>query len=493
MGSANGVGIRPNVLEQTPKHLYIGGEWCDARGQARLEVEDPATGEPLCQVPDASVDDARAAIDAAAEAQEQWAQTPPSLRSEVLRRSYELLKHRGDELALLLTLEMGKPVKESLGEVLYGAEFFRWFAGEALRIDGYHRLAADGASRLLTTRMPVGPSYLITPWNFPAAMGARKIAPALAAGCTMVWKPAQQTPLSALALAKVLEQAGLPPGVLNVIVSSSSRAVSEPIISDPRLRKLSFTGSTRVGRELMRHSASNVLRVSMELGGNAPFVVFEDADLDAAIEGAVVAKMRNGGQACTAANRFLVQKSIAREFSERLTRRIKALQVGPGTDSGVEIGPLIDAAQRNKVAELVTDAVDRGAQAVTGGRELDRSGNFYAPTVLTDVPPRARLLREEIFGPVAPIVAFADQDEAVTLANDTEYGLVGYLYTRDIGRALRVADRLDVGMVGLNRGLVSNAAAPFGGVKASGIGREGGREGLAEFLETKYLAIDNAA
>ncbi len=478
------------VVEAVEKRLYIGGEWRDASGGGTLEVEDPATGEALCQVADATPDDARAALDAAVERQAEWAATPPNTRAEILWRAFELLNRRADDLALLMTLEMGKAIAESKAEIAYAAEFFRWFSGEALRIDGYWKVAGNAASRVLVMRQPVGPCYFITPWNFPTAMGTRKIGPAIAAGCTMVIKPAHQTPLSMLALAQVLEEAGLPGGVLNVITSSSSSEVSAPIISDPRLRKLSFTGSTEVGRKLIAQAADGVLKVSMELGGNAPFLIFDDADLDAAVEGAMVAKMRNIGEACTSANRFHVAGSVADEFARRLAERMGSLRVGRGTEEGVQVGPLIDEAQRSKVEELVADATGRGATALVGGQRLDGAGYFFEPTVLGGVTPDARVLREEIFGPVAPVTAFGSEEEAIAAANDTEYGLVAYVFTRDIKRALRVCEGLETGMIGLNQGMVSNAGAPFGGVKQSGIGREGGNEGIHEYLETKYIAIN---
>ena len=388
-----------------------------------------------------------------------------------------------------MTLEMGKPLAESKAEVTYAAEFFRWFAEEAVRIEGRFATAPNGQGRLITMRQPVGPCYAITPWNFPMAMGTRKIGPAVAAGCTMVIKPAQQTPLSMLALAKIMEEAGLPAGVLGVITSSSSSEVSKPIIGDPRLRKLTFTGSTEVGRKLVEQSAQGLLRTSMELGGNAPFLVFADADVDAAVEGAVIAKMRNIGEACTAANRFHVAERVQDEFTEKLAQRLGAMKIGRGTEDDVKVGPLIDGTQRGKVAELVRDAIAKGAQAVVGGKELDGAGYFYAPTVLAGVGDDARLLKEEIFGPVAPVIGFDDEEAAVAAANDTEYGLVAYVYTSDIKRAFRVIEGLETGMVGLNQGIVSNAAAPFGGVKASGFGREGGPEGIGEYLETKYVAM----
>jgi succinate-semialdehyde dehydrogenase/glutarate-semialdehyde dehydrogenase len=488
VSSAVAVG-EPAVVGEVPKLLLIGGEWRDADSDERLAVTDPATEEVLCEVADASAADAVAALDAAADAAEEWAATPPRERGEILRRAFEVIGERADELALLMTLEMGKPLAESRAEVAYGAEFLRWFAEEAVRIEGRYALAPDGSSRLLVSKAPVGPCLLITPWNFPLAMGTRKIGPAVAAGCTMVVKPAQQTPLSMLALAEILRECGLPAGVLNVITSSSASRVMDPLIADPRARKLSFTGSTEVGRRLVESSAPGLLRVSMELGGNAPFIVFEDADLEAATEGALVAKMRNGGEACTAANRFLVHESVADEFGRRLAERMAALRVGRGTEPGVDVGPLIDAEQRDKVAELVSDAVGLGAETLAGGTPIDGRGYFFEPTVLAGVPDGVRLLDEEIFGPVAPLVRFAEEDEAVALANRTEYGLVAYAYTREIDRGLRIVDRLKTGMLGLNRGLVSNPAAPFGGVKASGFGREGGREGIEEYLETKYVAI----
>jgi succinate-semialdehyde dehydrogenase/glutarate-semialdehyde dehydrogenase len=478
------------VVEKVPTDLYIGGEWREAGGGERLAVEDPSTGEVLTEVADATPEDALAALDAAVEAQPQWAATSPNERGEILWRAFELLNERSDELALLMTLEMGKTVKESKAEIAYAAEFFRWFSGEALRIDGYYKVAGNGASRVLVMRQPVGPCFFITPWNFPTAMGTRKIGPAIAAGCTMVIKPAQLTPLSMLVLADLLAEAGLPGGVLNLITSSSSSAVAAPIIEDPRLRKLSFTGSTEVGRKLIAQSAQNVLEVSMELGGNAPFLIFDDADLDAAVEGAMIAKMRNIGEACTSANRFHVAGTIAEEFAGRLADRMGSLKLGRGTDEGVDVGPLINEDQRSKVEELVRDALGNGAKAVVGGSRLDGQGYFFEPTVLGGVRDGARVLKEEIFGPVAPVASFGSEEEAIAAANDTEYGLVAYLFTRDLNRALRVSERLETGMIGLNQGMVSNAGAPFGGVKQSGIGREGGNEGISEYLDTKYVAIN---
>jgi succinate-semialdehyde dehydrogenase/glutarate-semialdehyde dehydrogenase len=472
-----------------PKQLFIGGEWRDASSGRTFEVEDPATGKALCAVADATPADALAALDAASAAQPAWAACPPRERSEILRRAYELIMSRRQELAVLMTLEMGKPLAESLGEVAYAAEFFRWFSEEAVRIGGDFAVAPDGGSRFLVMRQPVGPSVLVTPWNFPMAMGTRKIGPAVAAGCTMILKPAEQTPLSALALADVMREAGLPDGVLSVIPTSDPGEVIEPLLRDGRARTLSFTGSTAVGRLLLEQCAGQVLRVSLELGGNAPFLVFDDADLEAAVEGAMLAKMRNIGEACTAANRFYVQAGIAEEFTRRLTERMGGLLVGSGLEDGVKVGPLIDEAGRQKVATLVQDAVDRGATIRVGGTVQEGAGYFYPPTVLSGVPNDTRMRHEEIFGPVAPITVFDTEDEAVGWANDTEYGLVAYVYTKDVDRALRVSESLQTGMVGLNRGVVSNPAAPFGGVKQSGLGREGGRFGIEEFLETKYVAL----
>jgi succinate-semialdehyde dehydrogenase/glutarate-semialdehyde dehydrogenase len=477
------------VIEAAPKQLYIGGEWRDG-AEGMLSVEDPATGETLCKVADASVDDARAALDAAVEAGPEWANHPPRERGEILRRAFEAITARTDELALLMTLEMGKPIAESKAEIAYGAEFFRWFSEQAVRIDGRYAVAPNGQGRLLTMKQPVGPCLLITPWNFPLAMGTRKVGPAIAAGCTMVVKPAQQTPLSMLMLAKILEEAGLPGGVLNLVTASSSGRTMGPLIKDARLRKLSFTGSTEVGRTLMEQASGNLLRLSMELGGNAPFIVFEDADMDAAVQGALIAKMRNVGEACTAANRFHVAEAVAEEFAARLADKLGSMRVGRGTEDGVQVGPLIDDDQRGKVSELVEDAVGRGARALVGGHARDGAGYFYDPTVLTDVPDDARLLHEEIFGPVAPVKGFRSEEEAIAAANDTEYGLVAYVFTRDLKRALRVVEGLETGMVGLNQGMVSNAAAPFGGIKQSGFGREGGPEGIEEYLETKYVAVN---
>ena len=476
------------VIDRVPKQLYIGGEWRDG-GEGTLSVEDPSTGETLCEVADASVEDAKAALDAAVRAGPDFATHPPRERGEILRRAFEAIIARQDELALLMTLEMGKPVSESKAEVVYAADFLRWFAEQAVRIDGRFAVAPNGQSRLLTMKQPVGPCLLVTPWNFPLAMGTRKVGPAIAAGCTMVVKPAQQTPLSMLMLASILEEAGLPGGVLNLVTASSSGPTMAPLIADPRLRKLSFTGSTEVGRMLAARAMERVLRVSMELGGNAPLLVFEDADLELAVDQAMMAKMRNIGEACTAANRFHVAESIADRFAQALADRLGAMKVGRGTEEGVQVGPLIDDKQRAKVAELVDDAVTRGARVLVGGHARDGAGYFYDPTVLADIPDDARLLREEIFGPVAPVKSFAGEAEAIAAANDTEFGLVAYLFTSDLERALRVTEALQTGMIGLNQGIVSNAAAPFGGLKHSGFGREGGYEGIEEYLETKYVAL----
>ncbi|HEV7466488.1 MAG TPA: NAD-dependent succinate-semialdehyde dehydrogenase [Candidatus Dormibacteraeota bacterium] len=477
------------VVEAVPKGLYIGGRWRESSSGATFSVEDPSTGQPLCEVADGTPEDGIEALAAAAGAQAAWAAQPPRERGEILRRAHQALVHRADDLALLMTLEMGKAVAESKAEVLYAADFLRWFGEEAVRIDGRWTVAPSGSGRILVMHQPVGPSVMVTPWNFPMAMGTRKIGPAVAAGCTMVVKPARLTPLSMLELARILEEAGLPPGVLNLVTTSSSGAVVSPLLKDPRTRKLSFTGSTEVGRRLAAEAADNVLRVSMELGGNAPFLVFEDADLDAAVEGAMLAKMRNIGEACTAANRFHVAESLAGEFAQRLAERMSALRLGRGSEPQTQVGPLIEEAARGKVIELVDDAVRRGARVLTGGAPVDGPGWFYQPTVLVDVPREARLLREEIFGPVAPITSFRTEEEAIAQANDTEFGLVAYAFTRDLARALRVVESLETGMVGLNQGVVSNAAAPFGGVKQSGFGREGGHEGIREYLEVKYVNV----
>lgn len=477
------------LLDSVPTGLLLGGSWCEASEGARFEVRDPATGAVLATCADGTPSDGLAALTAAHRAQPAWAAVPPRERGEILRRAFEALTARADEFALLMTLEMGKTLAEAGGEVAYGAEFFRWFSEEAVRVHGRWSTAPNGATRLLTMKQPVGPTLMITPWNFPLAMGTRKIGPAVAAGCTMVVKPAHETPLTMLLLAEVLREAGLPDGVLNVVTTTRSGAVCEPMIRDPRLRKLTFTGSTAVGKMLVEQSAEQLLRVSMELGGNAPFLVFEDADLDAAVDGAMLAKMRNIGEACTAANRFFVHASLVDEFADRMAARMSALTVGRGTDAGVEVGPLISEKQRAAVHDLVTDAVRHGATVLTGGAPVDGPGHFYHPTVVTNVAAGARILREEIFGPVAPIVPFTDETDVLAAANGTEYGLIGYVYSRDYARILRVAEALEFGMVGVNAGVVSNPAAPFGGMKHSGFGREGGVEGIEEYLETKYVGL----
>jgi succinate-semialdehyde dehydrogenase/glutarate-semialdehyde dehydrogenase len=474
------------LLASVPDKLFIAGKWVAASGGGTLDVQDPATGKVIRTIADATAEDAQKAMDAAADTQASWAATAPRERSNLLRRAFDLLMERADDFALLMTLEMGKPLAESLGEVKYGGEFLRWFSEEAVRIQGRYGSNPEGTGTMIVTQRPVGPCYLITPWNFPLAMATRKIAPALAAGCTVVVKPAALTPLTTLAFVKLLEEAGLPAGVVNVLTTSSSSAVSKPIFADPRLRKLSFTGSTPVGVALLKQAADGVLRTSMELGGNAPFVVFEDADLDAAVDGAMIAKFRNIGQACTAGNRFIVHESVAEEFAKRVTERVKAFRVGRGTEKGVTIGPLIDAKAVEKVGALVADAVKRGATVHTGGSAIDGEGTFFEPTVISDVKPGSDILTEEIFGPVLSIASFTDEADAVRMANATEYGLIGYVYTKDLARGQRMIEAIDTGMMGLNVGVASNAAAPFGGVKQSGLGREGGFEGIHEYLSTKY-------
>ncbi|KQQ52167.1 NAD-dependent succinate-semialdehyde dehydrogenase [Plantibacter sp. Leaf314] len=474
------------LLSKVPSGLFIGGVWRDASDGGTLTVSDPSTGDVIKTIADASVADGTAALDAAVAAQDDWAATAPRTRSNILRKAFDLLQERRDEFALLMTLEMGKPLAEANGEVTYGGEFLRWFSEEAVRISGRYGSNPEGTGMMTVSQHPVGPCFLITPWNFPLAMATRKIAPALAAGCTVVVKPAELTPLTTLHFVKLLEDAGLPAGVVNVITTASSSAVSAPIIADPRLRKLSFTGSTPVGQKLIEQSAKNVLRTSMELGGNAPFVVFEDADLDKAVDGAMAAKFRNIGQACTAANRFIVHRDVADEFAKRVTERVRAFRIGRGTEDGVTIGPLIDDRAVTKAKTLVADAVGRGAQVLTGGEAVKGAGTFFQPTVVTGVVPGSDILREEIFGPVLAIVPFDDEDDAVRLANDTEYGLVSYVFTTDLARGQRMIGRLETGMMGLNVGVISNAAAPFGGVKQSGIGREGGLEGIHEYLYPKY-------
>jgi succinate-semialdehyde dehydrogenase/glutarate-semialdehyde dehydrogenase len=474
---------------EVPTGLLIGGQWSSGRA-GTLPVIDPATEAPVSEVADASPEDALDAVSAAADALPKWAATPPRQRGECLRRAFELMTERSEQLARLMVLENGKALRDARGEVLYAAEFFRWYSEEAVRLDGSLSVAPSGAHRIMVAHQPVGVSYLITPWNFPAAMATRKIGPALAAGCTVLLKPAKETPLSALAVAAILAEAGVPDGVVNVLPTGKPGPMTEAVLADPRVRKLSFTGSTQVGRMLLKQAADYVTNCSMELGGNAPFLVFEDADIDAAVEGAFLAKMRNGGEACTAANRFYVHGKVAAEFSAKLSARLAALRVGPGLDDGTDLGPLVNADTRDKVAGLVASATDAGAAVLTGGHAPDRVGYYYAPTVLDDVPAGAGILAEEIFGPVAPIVRFTDPDDAIAQANSTEYGLVSYLYSNDLRRALRVAEALEAGMVGINRGVVSDPAAPFGGVKQSGLGREGAHDGLLEYTETKYIAVD---
>ena len=475
------------VLKSVPTGLWIGGE--ERQGKSTFDVLDPSDDQVLTAVADATPEDAIAALDAACSVQADWAATAPRERGEILRAVFEKITERAEDIATLMTLEMGKVLPESMGEVKYGAEFFRWFAEEAVRIAGRYTPSPAGTGRVLVTKQPVGPCYAITPWNFPLAMGTRKIGPALAAGCTMIVKPAQETPLTMLLLAQLIDEAGLPKGVLSVLPTSSPGPVTEALINDGRLRKLTFTGSTGVGKALVKQSADKLLRTSMELGGNAPFVVFDDADVDAAVDGAILAKMRNGGEACTAANRFHVANSVREEFTAKLVKRMSEFTLGKGTDSSSALGPLINAKQVATVEDLVSDAVSRGATVAVGGVAPGGPGNFYPATVLADVPADARILKEEVFGPVAPIAGFDTEEEGVAAANDTEYGLVSYVFTNDLRRALRVAEALETGMVGLNQGVVSNPAAPFGGIKESGLGREGGAVGIDEFLETKYIGI----
>ncbi len=479
------------LLAEVPEGLFIGGQWRSAEGGATLTVQDPATGATIKTIASASVADGTAAMDAAAETFPAWAATPVRERAELLRRAFDLLQERKEDFALLMSIEMGKPIAEARGEVAYGGEFLRWFSEEAAHVQGRYGANPEGTGRMVVTQHPVGPCYLITPWNFPLAMATRKIAPALAAGCTVVVKPATLTPLTTLYFVKLLQDAGLPDGVVNVITTTQTGPVSEAIIRDPRLRKLSFTGSTPVGQQLLKQAADGVLRTSMELGGNAPFVVFEDGDLDKAVDGAIAAKFRNIGQACTAANRFIVHRSVAEEFARRVTERVNGFTIGRGTEEGVTIGALIDDRAVAKTKSLVDDAVSRGATLRAGGKPIDGAGSFFEPTVISDVPAGSEILREEIFGPVLAIVPFDTEDEAVELANSTEYGLVSYVYTENLARGQRMIERLETGMMGLNVGVVSNAAAPFGGWKLSGLGREGGAEGIHEYLQTKYTLTPN--
>ncbi|UXN62027.1 NAD-dependent succinate-semialdehyde dehydrogenase [Phyllobacterium zundukense] len=469
--------------------LYIGGVWRPAAGEGWIQVIDPSTEAVIVAVPDATVSDAAAAVEAAASAAEGWRETPPRKRSEILRRCFELMVERSETLATLISLENGKALRDARGEVAYAAEFFRWNAEEAVRISGEFGIAPSGANRIIVDYQPIGICVLITPWNFPAAMATRKIAPALAAGCTVILKPASETPLTAYALAALYEEAGVPPGVVNVLTTSTPGPVTAAMLADPRVRKLSFTGSTGIGRTLLAEAAKNVISCSMELGGNAPFIVFDDADLDAAIEGLMVAKMRNAGEACTAANRIYVQSGIHDAFAEKFTQRMATLRVGPGVDSDTECGPMITRKAVEKIERLVADAISRGARVLCGGRAPAGRGFFYPPTVLANVSPTSDMGREEIFGPVAPLYRFESEAEVVAAANDTEYGLAAYIYTGDIGRGIRIASKVEAGMIALNRGLVSDPAAPFGGVKQSGLGREGGQHhGIAEFMEAKYIA-----
>lgn len=475
------------LLASVPTGLWVGGE--ERPGSSTYDVLDPSNDQVLTTVANATAEDGIAALDAAFAVQAEWAAAPPRERGEILRSVFETIIERTDEIATLMTLEMGKVFAESQGEVRYGAEFFRWFAEEAVRIGGRYAQSPAGTGRIVVTKAPVGPCYAITPWNFPLAMGTRKIGPALAAGCTMIVKPAQETPLSMLLLAKLIDEAGLPKGVLSVLPTSNPREVTTALIEDGRLRKLTFTGSTGVGKALVKQSADALLRTSMELGGNAPFVVFDDADVDAAVDGAMLAKMRNGGEACTAANRIHVSNAVIDEFTDKFVKRMGEVNLGNGLDPSAKLGPLVNAKQVASVQELVDDAVEKGATVALGGQAPGGPGCFYPATVLTDVPSDARILKEEVFGPVAPIIGFDSEEDGIAAANDTEYGLASYIYTESLDRALRVAEALESGMVGVNRGVISDPAAPFGGVKESGFGREGGYEGIEEYLETKYIAL----
>ncbi|MCI4674686.1 NAD-dependent succinate-semialdehyde dehydrogenase [Candidatus Mycolicibacterium alkanivorans] len=475
------------LLASVPTGLWVGGE--ERPGSSTYAVLDPSNDQVLTTVANATAEDGIAALDAACAVQAEWAAAPPRERGEILRSVFETIIERADEIATLMTLEMGKVFAESQGEVRYGAEFFRWFAEEAVRIGGRYTQSPAGTGRIVVTKTPVGPCYAITPWNFPLAMGTRKIGPALAAGCTMIVKPAQETPLSMLLLAKLIDEAGLPKGVLSVLPTNNPREVTTALIEDGRLRKLTFTGSTGVGKALVKQSADALLRTSMELGGNAPFVVFDDADVDAAVDGAMLAKMRNGGEACTAANRIHVSNAVIDEFTDKFVKRMGEVNLGNGLDPSAKLGPLVNAKQVASVQELVDDAVEKGATVALGGQAPGGPGCFYPATVLTDVPSDARILKEEVFGPVAPIIGFDSEEDGIAAANDTEYGLASYIYTESLDRALRVAEALESGMVGVNRGVISDPAAPFGGVKESGFGREGGYEGIEEYLETKYIAL----
>ncbi|WP_050057088.1 NAD-dependent succinate-semialdehyde dehydrogenase [Pseudarthrobacter siccitolerans] len=473
-----------------PRQLLIAGSWQDASGGGIVDVINPSDASVITGIADADVENGLAAVDAAAAAFPDWAATPPRRRAEILRRCFELMTERSEQIAHLISLENGKALGDARGEVAYAAEFFRWYAEEAVRIIGEVSVSPSGSNRILVQHQPIGVCVLITPWNFPAAMATRKLAPALAAGCTAVLKPATLTPLTTLAIAQLMIDAGVPAGVVNIITTSKTNDVMSPILADPRVRKLSFTGSTGVGRHLLRQAADNVLKCSMELGGNAPFLVFDDADLDLALDGAMIAKMRNGGQACTAANRIYVQRGVHDEFARRLAERMGAMRVGPGTDADTEVGPLVDEASVRKVDSLVRDAVSQGARLLAGGKAIEGAGYYYPPTVVTNVPLQARMVSDEIFGPVASVIPFDTEDEVIAAANDSEYGLAAYVFTEDLRRGLRVSERIESGMVALNRGLVSDPAAPFGGVKQSGLGREGAHQGLLDFTETKYIALD---
>jgi succinate-semialdehyde dehydrogenase/glutarate-semialdehyde dehydrogenase len=477
------------LLSSVPTGLWIGGEEC--AGSSTFDVLNPATDEVLIAIANATPEDGIAALDAAAAVQGEWAATPPRERGEILRAVFEAITARAEEFATLMTLEMGKVLAESMGEVKYGSEFFRWFSEEAVRIDGRYTRSPAGTGRIIVTKQPVGPCLAITPWNFPLAMGTRKIGPAMAAGCTMVIKPAQETPLTMLLLAKLMDDAGLPKGVLSILPTTKPGDLTTALIDDGRLRKLTFTGSTGVGKALVKQSADKLLRLSMELGGNAPFIVFDDADLDAAVDGALLAKMRNGGEACTASNRFHVANAVREEFTEKLVKRMSEYKLGNGLDASSTLGPLISEKQVATVEDLVSDAVSKGATVAVGGVAPEGPGHFYPATVLADVPATARIFKEEVFGPVAPVIGFDTEEEGIAAANDTEYGLAAYIYTQGLDRALRVAEAIEAGMVGVNRGVISDPAAPFGGVKQSGFGREGGTEGIEEYLDTKYIALTN--
>ncbi|MBP6019824.1 MAG: NAD-dependent succinate-semialdehyde dehydrogenase [Burkholderiaceae bacterium] len=478
----------PTDYQQLANQLFINGQWVPASTGNVIDVYNPSDESLICSVADATVEDGMRAIDAAEGAAAAWAATAPRKRANILMRAFDIMIERSEWLAGLISLENGKSLADARGEVAYAAEFFRWYAEEGVRLNGSIGVSPGGANRIVVQYQPVGIAVLVTPWNFPAAMATRKIGPALAAGCTCILKPATETPLTAYAVAEILHEAGVPAGVVNVLTTSTSGKVVGALLHDPRVRKLSFTGSTEVGRVLLKQAADQVINCSMELGGNAPFIVFDNADIDAAVEGAMIAKMRNGGEACTAANRFYVQRGVLETFTQKLADKMRAVKLGPATDPATDLGPLVNASSRNKVASLVDDAVARGARVVLGGKAVEGKGFYYPATLLVDVPADATLLREEIFGPVAPIVAFDTEEQAIQLANDTEYGLVSYVYTADLAQGMRVSERMGSGMVALNRGLVSDAAAPFGGAKQSGLGREGGLEGLLAYTEAKYIA-----